>query len=465
MIKTEKPKIGFLGIMHGLYDEKQPEITASQEKWAKTVVSRLSDIADIDFPKAVKSRTDIEAIIGEFNHSGYDGIMIVMLLYSPGFRLVRALEENNLPIMLANIQPLPTVTNDWDWSRLTTNQGIHGAQDTANMILQAGIVPTIITDDWQSADFHNFFEDWARAARTASTLKKMRIAVFERMKGMGDIVGDDGVLFRTIGPEINHEGLGQVYEYMQTVTEDEIKAQMAEDRKNFKIDPKLPEKNHHYAVKLQLGFEKLLQQHQYDGFSVNFDAFKEDGRFEQIHMLAASNLMAKGYAYSNEGDVHTAALVGAAHALVGNGHFTEMYSLDYEKDSALMSHMGEGNWKIARKDRPIKLIDRELEIGSLSNPPTVVFSAEPGPATIVSLVSLAGRGYRLVVSEGEILDTPVLPEVPMPYFHFRPKTGIREAMNNWLLAGGTHHQTLNLGHHARRWRMLAGMLGIEFTEV
>jgi len=163
--------------------------------------------------------------------------------------------------------------------------------------------------------------------------------------------------------------------------------------------------------------------------------------------------------------VHTAALVWAANALGGIGHFSEMFSLDYEKYSALMSHMGEGNWKIARKDRPIKLIDRELEIGSLSNPPTVVFSAEPGPATIVSLVSLAGRGYRLVVSEGEILDTPVLPEVPMPYFHFRPKTGIREAMNNWLLAGGTHHQTLNLGHHARRWRMLAGMLGIEFTEV
>jgi L-arabinose isomerase len=38
-------------------------------------------------------------------------------------------------------------------------------------------------------------------------------------------------------------------------------------------------------------------------------------------------------------------------------------------------------------------------------------------------------------------------------------------MDNWLIAGGTHHQTLNLGHHARRWRMLAGMLGIEYMEV
>jgi L-arabinose isomerase len=285
------------------------------------------------------------------------------------------------------------------------------------------------------------------------------------MKGMGDIVGDEGVLFRQIGPEINHEGLGQVYRLMEEATEQEVDTQIKEDKKNFQIDPTLPEENHRYAAKLQIGFEKFLIENQYDGFSVNFDAFREDGRFKQIHMLAASNLMAKGYAYSNEGDAHTATLVGAAHIIGEAGHFTEMYSLDFVKDSALMSHMGEGNWKIARKDRSIKLIDRELEIGGLSNPPTVVFSAQPGPATIVSLASIAGKGYRLIASEGEILDTEELIDVPMPYFHFKPDTGIREAMDNWLLAGGTHHQALNLGRIGKRWHMLSNMLEITYIGV
>ncbi|MCK4748207.1 MAG: hypothetical protein KAT15_14255, partial [Bacteroidales bacterium] len=264
-------------------------------------------------------------------------------------------------------------------------------------------------------------------------LKNMRIAVFQRMKGMGDIVGDEGVLFRQIGPEVNHEGIGQVYRLMEDASEIEIAAQIEEDRNNFEVDPKLPEENHRYAAKMQIGFEKFLIINKYDGFTVNFDAFREDGRFSQIHMPAASNLMAKGYAYSNEGDVHTATLVGASHVLGENGHFTEMYSLDFTKDSALMSHMGEGNWKIARKDRPIKLIDRELEIGGLSNPPTVVFSAEPGPATIVSLAPITGEGYRLISAEGEILDTEELQNVPMPYFHFRPDSGIRKSMDSGML--------------------------------
>ncbi len=460
-----KPKIGLLGIMHGLYDEKQPEITAQQEEFGRSVVARLSDSADITFKCAVKTRAQIEEVVAEYNRGDYDGIMIVMLLYSPGFRLIGALKENGLPIMLANVQPLPVVTADWDWSRLTTNQGIHGAQDTANMLLHAGVKPAVITEDWKSPAFKEYFTDWARAAQTFQTLKKMRIAVFGRMKGMGDIVGNDEKLFRVIGPEVLFEGIGDIYKLMQEVTDKDIAECVAEDCRQFQVDPKLPLERHKYAARMQLAFERFLVENQFNGFSANFGVFAEDGRFKQINMLAASNLMAKGYGYANEGDVHTVAMVGAGHALVGDAHFTEMYSLDFEKNSALMSHMGEGNWKVARKDRPIKLVDRPLEIGGLDNPPTLVFSAQPGPGTLVSLAPLDEVDYRLVISEGEVLDTPEYPNVPMTYFHFKPDTGIRSAMDNWMRCGGTHHETFTRGRTARRWELLCDMLKIDHVRV
>ena len=138
MIEKRKPKIGFLGIMHGLYDEKQPEVTINQEKFATDIVEHLKDVAEVYFPGAAKDRGLIEKYMKEFHDKELDGVMIVMLLYSPGLRLVQALKRNHLPLVLANIQPLPAVTKDWNWSLLTTNQGIHGAQDTANMILRAG---------------------------------------------------------------------------------------------------------------------------------------------------------------------------------------------------------------------------------------------------------------------------------------------------------------------------------------
>ncbi|HVA10408.1 MAG TPA: hypothetical protein VNG12_27150, partial [Acidimicrobiales bacterium] len=99
------------------------------------------------------------------------------------------------------------------------------------------------------------------------------------------------------------------------------------------------------------------------------------------------------------------------------------------------------------------------------NPPTTVFSAQPGPATTATLIALEGEHYRLAVGRGDILDTPELPNVQMPYFHFRPNSGMRTFLTAWLRHGGTHHFCMNLGDHVERWSHLAELLGIDFVEI
>jgi L-arabinose isomerase len=142
-----------------------------------------------------------------------------------------------------------------------------------------------------------------------------------------------------------------------------------------------------------------------------------------------------------------------------------MYAMDWDLDSVLISHMGEGNWKIARRDRPVRLVDRELGIGGLSNPPTPVFSAVPGVATTAALVPIEGEYYRLVVGRGEVLDTEELPNVEMHYFHFRPDQGMETFMDEWLRLGGPHHFVMNLEDQTRRWRRLAELLEIDYAEI
>ncbi len=465
-MKKRKPRIGFLGIMQELYDKSLPGITKRQESYAREVCAQLADIADWEFPRAARNRADIEEILGNFNHQGLDGVMIVMLTYGPAMRTVRALQKNNLPILLANIQPVPEVTTDWDMADLTYNQGIHGAQDMANAIIRTkGDNFEVISADWKSEEFKSFVEDWARAAHATATLKNMRVAAFGKMHGMGDTLSDEAAFTRIIGPEVNREYIGEVYRAMESITENEINTQIAIERERFVVDADMPQNNLHYAVRMYLGFKKFLLEHNYHAFSAHFDTFNGDGRFEQINMLAASNLMAEGFGYAAEGDTNTASIVAAGHVLEDNAHFTEMYAMDFKRGSMLMSHMGEGNWKIARKDKPVRLANRVLGIGDLDNPPTTVFMAEPGPATMVSLVHLSGDRFRLVTAFGSILDTEEYPTIEMPYFHFKPSTGVQACNDGWLKAGGTHHQTLHLGDQRRKWQMLCRMLGIEYTEV
>jgi L-arabinose isomerase len=463
---TEQPRIGLLGIMQELYDDMIPGITDHQAEYARRVAERLSGVAEVVFPRPARNRQDVEAISRELAAQGVEGIAIVMLTYGPAMRTVRALLEVPVPLLLANVQPERAVTPAWDMSDLTYNQGIHGAQDQANALVRADIPFSVITGDWQSDEFEGAFGEWARAARGVTRLKRTEIALLGYpMNGMGDIRYDPPALLRRLGPTIVSEDLGGVVARVQAASDADVDAVLARHGEVFEVASDLPRERHAYAARLEVAIRSLLEEKGYAGFSFHFDSIGGDGRFEQLPLLAASDLMADGYGYAAEGDTNTASLMCAAQAMIGDAHFSEMYAMDWELDSVLISHMGEGNWKIARGDRPVRLIDRELGIGRLSNPPTPVFSAEPGIATTAALVPLEGEYYRLVVGRGEVLDTPELPNVEMHYFHFRPAVGMEPFMDAWLGYGAPHHFVTNLGDHVGVWRRFAELLELEYEEL
>lgn len=461
-----KPKIGLLGIMQELYDEMIPGITEHQGAYAAEVAQRLGDVAELEFLRPARNRADVEVITRQLLERGVDGIAIVMLTYGPAMRTVRALLQAPVPLLLANIQPERAVTAAWDMDSLTYNQGIHGAQDQGNALVRAGIPFSVLTGDWRSDAFARAFEDWARAARAIAVLRSARIALLGYpMNGMGDILYDAPALLRRFGATIVSEDLGGLIGRIDAVADDAVQALVAQHRERFAIADDLPAERHEYAARIELAIRAMLEQGDYRGFSFHFDSLGGDGRFRQLPLLAASDLMADGYGYAAEGDTSTATLMCAAQALIGDAHFSEMYAMDWELDSVLISHMGEGNWRLARRDRPIRLIDRPLGIGRLDNPPTPVFSAQPGPATTAALVQVEGEDMRLVVGLGDVLDTPELPNVQMHYFHFHPQRGMEPFMDDWLRRGAPHHFVTNLGDQRGRWRALAELLELDYEEI
>jgi L-arabinose isomerase len=452
--------------MQELYDDMVPGITDRQAEYARGVADGLAGVAEVVFTRPARNREDVEAIVRELLANRVDGIAIVMLTYGPAMRTVRALMEAPVPLLLANIQPERVITADWDMADLTYNQGIHGAQDQANALVRTGVPFSVITGDWRSQAFSDAFADWARAAQTVTSLKRTRIALLGYpMNGMGDILYDPPALLRRLGPMIVSEDLGALVARIDAVADAEVDALIAQHRDRFEVASDLTTERHAYAARIELAIRAMLSDGDYRAFSFHFDSIGGDGRFRQLPLLAASDLMADGYGYAAEGDTNTASLMCAAQTLIGDAHFSEMYAMDWELDSLLISHMGEGNWKIARSDRPVRLIDRELGIGRLDNPPTPVFSAQPGPATTAALVPLEGEYWRLVVGRGEVLDTPELPKVEMHYFHFRPHQGMEPFMDEWLRLGAPHHLVLNLGEHTGRWQRLAELLDLEYVEI
>src|SRR6266536_612835 len=411
-----KPRIGILGIMQDLYDEMIPGIAHRQAGYAAEIDAHLADVAEFIPSKPVKYREDAEREMRGFENADLDGVMVVMLTYGPAMRVARLF--------------------------------------------------AVATDDWKADSFRADVGRWARAAAAVTAWKSLKVAIFGyAMNDMGDIRVDESALIRSLGPEILAVAPGDMYRGMLAVTGQQAAEVIAFEDANFEIDPRLSAEEREDHARMQVAIEQILAERGFGAYTAHFDAIGEDGRFSRLPLAAASSLMAKGYGYAAEGDVLTACLVSAGHTLIGDAHFTEMYAMDFPSDSILQSHMGEGNWKIARTDRPVRLIKRPLGIGKLADPPTFLFQYQPGPATLATLVSLEGERFRLVVAEGENLDSQELPALEMPYGQFRPASGVRACLNGWLAAGGPHHEVMNLGHHAAAWRDLALLAGIEFVQV
>jgi L-arabinose isomerase len=387
-----------------------------------------------------------------------------MLTYGPAMRVARLLAETPLPVCLANIQPVPSVTPEWDMGDLTYNQGIHGAQDTANAMVRAGRPFHVVTDDWRADSFREAIGRWARAAAAITRWRSLKVGVFGySMNGMGDIQVDVHTLVRALGPQVLALAPGELHRAASAASAGDVAAVLAAEDEQFEVDPRLSAAEREDHARMQVGITRVLADHGCEAYSTHFDAIAEDGRFARLPLAAASSLMAAGYGYGAEGDALTAALMCAGRAQFGDTQFTEMYAMDFPTDSILMSHMGEGNWRLARDDRPVRLIKRPLGIGGLDDPPTFLFQYAVGPATLATLVSLGGERFRLVVAEGEILDTDELPHLEMPYGNFRPARGVRECMNAWLRLGGPHHQVLNPGHRAADWEVFCELAGIELA--
>jgi L-arabinose isomerase len=466
MFKQRKPKIGLLGLMTEGYEDVFEGIIKRQTKYAREIVTSLQEVADVLFEGPGLNRSSIESIVKKYNEEDVDGILIVLLAYSQGSYILRALQDNKVPIALSVVQPDQEVLDDWEELDLTVNQGIHGAQDNANTIVRAGLKCQFFAGNRHEKRFVDFVEDFGKACLTVKRLKNMSTGVFSRMCGMGDILADDSAFLRKIGPEFCHDTIGSIYSFMEKVSKSEIDSQVKKDNVVFDVDPNLAYESHAEAIKMYFGFKRFLEEMNYDAFTAHFDQFAADGRFKQLPLYAASSLMADGYGYAAEGDAMCASMVAAAHT-IGNydANFTEMYTMDFIKKAIIFCHAGEGNWATCRSDMKPKLIDRYLGEGGLENPPTPIFTPQFGPATLTSLVALEGNQFRLVLAKGEILPKSDLKRCEMPYFFWKPDSGIEECVEGWLYNAGTHHEVINLGDVSSRWKMFAKMLDIEYVEV
>jgi L-arabinose isomerase len=467
MNQPRKARVGLLGLMFDLYDA-WPELKPAMAGFGRELVETLAPFAEVDFPGICVNREDVGRTVAAFEAEGKDLLLVVLFTYAPSHIALTGLLHTRLPILIFNTQRLHAVGAETSSGDTTRNHGMHGVQDLANVLVRAGRPFHLVTGHYKDGRTLAEVKAWCDAARVAAHTRALRIGlVGYAMEGMGDFGLDETAFLTQVGVEVRRIAMKSLASRAQAASPAAIAAEMARDRERFEFAADISDAEHEASVRLEWALRETLAERGLHGFASHFLAVGHEGQLDTLPFLAAAKLLADGYGFGGEGDVTSAAAVCMMQALAGQANFTEMFTMDFAGNAALMMHMGEGNWRMARRDEPVRVLRSTLKaiMDVPVDPLLLAFSLAPGPCTLVSLTTVAGGQLKLIVAEGEVVDQPYIADLNRPHYKFRPCGELCEFLTRFSMAGGSHHQAMAYGRWAGALEKVAALLGIACVQV
>jgi len=464
-VTPRKPRAGLLPLYLKLYDDSLPEMRRVLEPFLDEVASGLT-AQGLEVVAAPVCRIADECTRAVADLEAQDVALLVTLhlAYSPSLESADALAATPLPILMLDTTPDHDFGLDVDPGRLLYNHGIHGVQDLACVLRRRGKPFEIVAGHVTRSDVLARAAEIVRAAAAARRFRASRILrIGPPFPGMGDFAVSDKVLKREFGMAVTHVGPDALAEDVRAVSDEAVSDEIARDRQAF--DVRAGDAVLRRSVRVGLGLRRRLDAGAFTALSVNFLAFDtEKGPVDTVPFLEISKAMARGIGYAGEGDVLTAALVGALLAGWPRTTFTEIFCPDWNGNTLFLSHMGEINPAVAAA-RP-RVFEKEFPFTPARNPAVLACAPAAGPAVFVNLAPGPEDSFRLIVAPVEVLGDgthPAIQETVRGWI--RPPCSAAAWLEQFSRFGGTHHSALVLGDRAEAIAAFARFVGIECCEI
>ena len=468
MNPSVRPKVGLLALTLELYETLVPELRASREAWLRrAIMPALQPHAEVLFEAAVFRRADIEAAVAQFEGSGMDAILVVLLTYSPSQLALPALQHTRLPIVIWNTQELLAVDESFTVGAMIDNHGVHGTQDLANVLTRASVRFHYVTGPTNDPQGLAELGDFFAAAAAVRQLRSARIGLLGYpFPGMGDFAVDTTQLTATLGCSWVNLTVEDYVKRAAAASATAVSSLVTDYRHSYDVATDLTDTDLDATARAELALRGMVKDQRLDALTYQFMAFGDDERTSTQPFVAASRLMSEGVGFGGEGDLIAAAATTFLNWLKPPASFSEIFTMDISGESLFMSHMGEANVAMARRDRKVPLVARPTPITRTRDRQlALVTSFEPGPATFAALTLGPGAKWRIIAAPVTIEDFGPLPTFCVPHFKIRPWRGVRKFLTEYAQAGGPHHNAVCFGDARQRLRFAAGLLGADYIEI
>jgi L-arabinose isomerase len=458
----EKVKVGFLPLYLALYDERAKAARPNIEKYRDDLVAAL-ERTGIELVKADICRIapEFKDAVATFEREGVDAIVTVHLAYSPSLECIDALAATKLPILILDTTRDHSFGFDVVAGGVMPNHGIHGVQDMCNLLRRRGKEYSLFAGHFTESDVVARVADAARAVKAAKCLNGMKVGqVGGSFAGMGDFLPGEDAMARLGVKTVVCDG-NELAALRDSVTEAEIRAEYEKDCAENGAGVFTFEQ-YAYAERVGLAIRKWIENNDLGAFTMTFLSAGKVGGFDTMPFSESSKAMARGIGYAGEGDVLTAALVGALSKTFENVNFTEMFCPDWKGEALYMSHMGESNLKLLENR---KTVIKPFPYADGPDPTCILGHMVAGKACVFNLLPNAEGWFDVVLCEGEMLQLPdAIENLPTSMNGwFKPKGNLADFLEKYSELGGTHHSALVYGVSAKSLALFAKTLGMKVT--
>ena len=448
-----------------------PEVLETVSVRAAEMAVELSKVLPypLVYKVTVKTNKEITDVVKAANFSNECcGIITWCHTFSPSKMWINGLAALQKPYCHLATQynkEIPNEEINMDFMNL--NQAAHGDREHGFIGARLRLPRKVIAGYWNDEKVHKRIAEWMKAAVGVAVSKKMCVMRFgDNMREVAVTEGDKVEVQRILGWQVNTWAVGDLVKEMNTVSDAEIDALVAEYLNTYDVNTDNMDAIR-YQAKEEIAIKMMLDREGCMAFS---NTFQDLYGMEQLPGLASQHLMAQGYGFGGEGDWKVSAMTAIMKAMGKNENGASAFMEDYTyhlaegHEYSLGAHMLEVCPSLAA-DKP-RIETHHLGIGmNEKDPARLVFEGKAGKAIVVSLIDIGAR-LRLIVQDIECVE-PIMPmpNLPVARVMWRALPDLATGLECWITAGGAHHTVLSYDVNAEQMHDWARMMDIEFVHI
>ena len=396
--------------------------------------------------------------------------------YVPSAVVLPVMQIAKAPLVLVGLQPTPGMDTA---TATTVDQLEHDNSTSLPEIVyalgRAGLPPLDVVFGMLHDDARAWtrIAEWTQAAQAAHRLRRARMGFLgHAFEGMLDMNADPTMFSAELGMAVEMIEMCDLKKCVDQVTAEQITGMEEKIREFFCFPlpgadaiagPVTPE-GLRWSARVAVGLEHLMSDFSLDGLAYYYRGLNHNDYQEIVAGMIVGNslLTARGIPVAGEGDLKNCVAMMVMHELGAGGSFAELHPAHLLDNYVFVGHDGPGHVAISGEKPALRGL--ALYHGKFGQGVSVEFKVKNGPVTILG-VSVGAAGHlKFVVAEGESIPGAI-PATGNTNTRVRFAPDVATFIENWSLAGPTHHFALGVGHKLSCIQKVAKLLGIEVEVV